>query len=132
MLFVTSNLVAQEKATADGSSHIDWGKLVDIDDVKNRKLNNEVVVKIVKNDSIWGSGYLVSGKNESGLQMVLGANSPFSTSSGTMGVKAFGGVITDGAPDSAFYGVLGIGTSVDLPGIWFKIFGVEFKGLAQG
>jgi len=82
---------------------------------------------IVENDPIWGSGYLVSGEEEGSVKLILGPDSPFSTESGTMGVKMFNGTLNNGAPDPKFYDALGIGTTIVLPDMWIKIFGFEFK-----
>jgi len=111
----------------DKEGLIAWGKLVDKHNVKERKLDNKVVMKIVKNDPSWGSGYVVSGRNNSSLKLVLGSDSPISTKSGTLKVRKFSGPIENSAPDSEFYSVLGIGTSVDLPNQWIKIFGIKIK-----
>lgn len=126
LFFLTGHVRAQVNvATAEGKV-IPWKQLADDHKVKTRTSHNTVVMKLVTNDPIWGTGYTLSGKNNSSLIL---ADSPFATSSGaSVSIAMFGGSMKGGSPDARFYFALGIGASLELPDQLIRIFGVEIKG----
>jgi len=135
VLFLVPGIVlAQGELVTDKAEQgtlISWDKLVDTYKVKERTLGNKLVMRIVGNDPVWGTGYMLSAEKRGLVKKVLRVDNPyFKKSGGIMGVRGVKGSLSleNNAPYPEFYSVLGIGTSVILPDQWIKIFGIEIKG----
>ncbi len=118
-------LIESKSTDVDKGNLIKWSELSDPFNVSTRTLQQKMTMQITGNryivDRSDGVDPLTCAPGTYGGRTIMGLRGKAPR------VKPLLGYVENVIPDPMFYSVLGIGSSLTLPNVWIKIFGVQMQ-----